>query len=46
MFVKPNGTPKQILCVRVDEASDEGPSHEEVWAKDHVKGRIATLVTT
>ena len=42
---KMDGSPKPILCVRVDGASDEGPSHEEVqffWTKDHLmKGRLA-----
>lgn len=50
VFVKPNGDPKRILCVRVDGASDEGPSHEEVqffWTRDHLLNeRMATLVTT
>ena len=29
-FYKENGEVKNILCVRVDGASDEGPSHDEV----------------
>ena len=48
-FYKENGKLKNILCVRVDGASDEGPSHDEVqfvWALDHFKnGRLVTLVT-
>ena len=39
-----------VECIRVDGASDEGPSHEEVqywWTERHIlKERIATLVTT
>lgn len=50
VFLQPNGDPKNILCVRVDGASDEGPSHEEVqffWTRDHLLNeRLATLVTT
>lgn len=49
VFFKMDGSPKPILCVKVDGASDEGPSREEVqffWTKDHpMKGRLATLVT-
>ena len=31
VFLHPDtGAPKSIDCVRVDGASDEGPSHEEV----------------
>ena len=49
-FQKPNGDRKQILCLRVDGASDEGPSHEEVqffWTRDHMLNvRLVTLVTT
>ena len=41
---------KQIECIRVDGAGDEGPSHEEVqffWTLRHVnKQNFATLVTT
>ncbi len=44
------GAPKAFECVRVDGASDEGPSHEEVqfwWTARHIsKGRHVTLVTT
>ena len=41
---------KQIACVRVDGASDEGPSHQEVqfwWTEYHLtQGNYITLVTT
>ena len=50
VFLQPNGDRKLILCVRVDGASDESPSHEEVqffWTRDHLLNeRLATLVTT
>ena len=50
VFMQPNGDCKPVLCVRVDGASDEGPSHEEVqfvWTRDHILSeRLATLVTT
>ena len=40
---------KQIDCIRVDGATDEGPAHEEVqywWTKRHLmKEKILTLVT-
>ena len=43
------GKRKLIECIRVDGASDEGPSHEEVqfmWTARHLsKATIATLVT-
>ncbi len=50
-FVNPvSGLPKPVECIRVDGASDEGPSHEEVqfcWTARHLsKGKLATLVTT
>ena len=50
VFINPlTGKRKQIQCVRVDGASDEGPSHEEVqflWTQHHYqKGSVATLVT-
>lgn len=50
-FVSPkNGQRKLIECIRVDGASYEGPSHEEIqflWTARHLeKGSIATLVTT
>ena len=42
--------PKQIECVRVDGACDEGPGHDEVqfwWTLRHMeKRKLATLVTT
>ena len=45
-----SGAPKQVECIRVDGASDEGPGHEEVqywWTLRHIeKKRFATLVTT
>ena len=45
-----SGAPKQIECVRVDGASDEGPGHEEVqywWTLRYiVKRKVATLITT
>lgn len=41
---------KAIDCIRVDGASDEGPSHHEVqfmWTERHLeKGKICTLVTS
>ena len=44
------GCPKQIECVRVDGATDEGPSHEEVkywWAVRHLEcKRLVTLVSS
>ena len=43
------GREKRIDCVRVDGASDEGPSHEEVqfyWTEGHIeKRKVATLIT-
>ena len=45
-----NGLPKSVECIRVDGASDERPSHEEVqfyWTAHHLsKGKIVTLVTS
>ena len=42
-----SGAPKQIECVRVDGASDEGPGHEEVqywWTLRHIiKRKVAHL---
>ena len=42
--------PKQITCIRVYGASDEGPSHQEVqfwWTEHHLsRGNYITLVTT
>ena len=44
------GFPKSVECIRVDGATDEGPSHSEVqfwWTQRHIlKRRMATLVTT
>lgn len=44
------GAPKSIDAIRVDGASDEGPSHEEVqyyWSERHLlKNKVATIVTT
>ena len=49
MSYKENGELKDILCVHVDGASDEGPLHDEVqffWAMDHFKNsQLMTLVT-
>ena len=45
-----NSQPKPFDCIRVDGASDEGPSHEEVqfwWTARHMfQNKIATLITT
>ena len=44
------GVPKEVDCIRVDGAGDEGPSHVEVqfyWTKRHIiQRKVATLVTT
>ena len=50
-FINPlSGAHKQIECIRVDGATDEGPNHEEVqflWTQHHIaKEKIVTLVTT
>ena len=49
-FYKDNGDVKDIECVRVDGASDEGPSHIEVqflWTERHMQRPTkVTLVTT
>ena len=50
IFMDPiNDVPKRIVCVRVDGASDEGPSHEEVqffWTLHHINTpSIVTLVS-
>ena len=49
-FFKDDGDVKDIECVRVDGASDEGPSHVEVqflWAERHMQRPTkVTLVTT
>ena len=49
-FVYPQtGDQKKILCVRVDGASDEGPSHQEIqyWKclENLQMERLSTLVT-
>ena len=51
VFVNPvTGVNKQIDCIRVDGAADEGPSHEAVqfwWTLWHFTNKkVATLVTT
>ena len=50
VFYLESGSPKSIDCIRVDGASDEGPSHEEVqfyWTQWHfLYNKVATLVTT
>ena len=50
MFFDHEGCPKNIDCIRVDGASDEGPSHLEVqywWAERHLfEPKSVTLVTT
>ena len=42
--------PKNIECIRVDGATDEGPSHDEVrflWAARHLKeAKLVTLVSS
>ena len=42
--------PKEVDCIRVDGAGDEGPRHVEVqfyWTKHHImQKKVATLVTT
>ena len=50
-FANPDtGLPKSITCVRVDGASDEGPSHLEVqfwWSEYHLsEGNYITLLTS
>ena len=41
---------KPVECIRVDGASDEGPSHQEVqfmWTERHLKmGKLCTVVTS
>lgn len=47
---KSGNSPKEIDCIRVDGASDEGPAHEVVqywWTEQHVAhDKIASLVTS
>ena len=49
-FFREKRKPKEIVCVRVDGASDEGPSHLEVqfwWTLHHLESpTLATLVTS
>ena len=50
-FLNPStGQPKQVDCIRVDGACDEGPGHEEVrfwWAARHFeKKKLVTLVSS
>ena len=44
------GAPKQVDCIRVDGATDEGPAHESIrygWTVWHItQSKAATLVTT
>ena len=51
VFLHPSsGQPKQIECVRVDGATDEGPGHDEVrfwWAERHLKhGKLVTMLSS
>ena len=50
VFYNTQGVSKLIDCIRVDGATDEGPSHLEVqywWTKKHLDERkLVTLVTT
>ena len=50
VFFNSVGSVKDIECVRVDGAGDEGPSHEEVkfwWAARHLEqGNVVTLLTS
>ena len=50
VFLNPGGNRKLIECIRVDGASDEGPSHLEVqywWTERHLlQGNLVTLITT
>ena len=47
---KSSGAPKQVDCIRVDGATDEGPRHETIqywWTVWHItQSKAATLVTT
>ena len=49
-FFSPSGNEKLIECIRVNGASDEGPTHVEVqywWTERHLlQGNMVTLVTT
>ena len=48
-FSTPSSIEKKIICVCVDGAADEGPTHDEVqfwWAREHLLSeRLVTLVT-
>ena len=50
VFLRQTGQPKEVDCIRVDGATDEGPGHEVVqfwWTKWHInQAKIATLLTT
>lgn len=50
MFKDNSGCSKQVDCIRVDGATDEGPSHESVqywWTLWHItQSKVVTLVTT
>ena len=50
VFVNPHTGLKEVDCIRVDSATDEGPSQEAVqfwWTKWHfTQKKVATLVTT
>lgn len=44
-----SGQPKQVFCVRVDGASDEGPGHEEVqflWSAHHLQSRCYAVLVS
>ena len=44
-----SGSVKEIECIRVDGASDEGPSHEEVrfwWTARHLEQRNHVTILT
>ena len=50
-FINPKtGAPKLLECIRVDGASDEGPSHDEVqfwWSLHHLKeGKLVTMLSS
>ena len=50
VFTTSSGKPKAIECIRVDGASDEGPSHDEVkfwWTSRHYKSqKVMTLISS
>ena len=50
-FINPKtGAPKLLECIRVDGASDEGPSHDELqfwWSLHHLKeGKLVTMLSS